>query len=520
MQLSELLKYENIVIQCHDNPDADALSSGYALYWYFEKKGKHPRFIYRGRNQISKSNLVIMVQQLKIPVLYEPDFDETVQLLVTVDCQYGQQNVTRTKAEHIAVIDHHQCTVELPDLTEIRSNIGSCATILWDMIREEGLSVDRDLLLSTALYYGLFTDTNRLSEISHPLDKDMRDSLIVNKSIITQMSNSNISLDELTITGRAILDYEYQLKNHYILIHAEQCDPNILGVISDFTMETVGVDIGLAYYVSPQEIKFSVRSCVKEVHANELAEFLADGLGGGGGHITKAGGTIRPEKLTQFSVDKVPGEDQDGGPAGQQVSEIDIEKVIRDVFKNRLDLYFSMYHIMYAKDTTLDTTIMKRYEKKPQHLGCVRLTDVFPPDTMVEIRTLEGDINVRVGIGQYLMIGIEGEVYPIAKEKLLKSYQMSDLPYDKTFEYEPCIKDVFTGEKKSVSAFARSVLSTGNVKIFARPLEEYVKLFTAWDEEKYYSGKPGDYIAVREDDPHDIYVINGRLFDQLYKEAE
>ena len=31
MKLSELLKYDDIVIQCHDNPDADALSSGYAL---------------------------------------------------------------------------------------------------------------------------------------------------------------------------------------------------------------------------------------------------------------------------------------------------------------------------------------------------------------------------------------------------------------------------------------------------------------------------------------------------------
>ena len=50
-------------------------------------------------------------------------------------------------------------------------------------------------------------------------------------------------------------------------------------------------------------------------------------------------------------------------------------------------------------------------------------------------------------------------------------------------------------------------------------LERYVKLFTAWDDEKYYSGKPGDYIAVREDDEHDIYIIKERLFNQLYNEV-
>ena len=176
MKLKQLLAFDDIVIQCHDNPDADALSSGYALYWYLTRMGKKPRFIYRGRNKLTKSNLLIMKEELKIPVHYEPDYDEEPELLVTVDCQYGQRNVTASAAKNIAVIDHHQTTVMLPPLSEVRSNIGSCATILWDMIREEGLQPEEDILLSTALYYGLFTDTNKLSEVSHPLDKDMRNS--------------------------------------------------------------------------------------------------------------------------------------------------------------------------------------------------------------------------------------------------------------------------------------------------------------------------------------------------------
>ena len=42
MQLKDLLKYNDIVIQCHDNPDADALASGYALWWYLTKNGRRP----------------------------------------------------------------------------------------------------------------------------------------------------------------------------------------------------------------------------------------------------------------------------------------------------------------------------------------------------------------------------------------------------------------------------------------------------------------------------------------------
>ena len=500
MELKDLLIFNDIVIQCHDNPDADALASGYALHWYFTRMGKSPVFIYRGKNKIQKSNLMIMKEALEIPVSYEPDFDRVPELLVTVDCQYGQKNVTLTKADTVAVIDHHQLTVDAPKLSEIRSNIGSCSTIIWDMIRDEGLSVDSDKLLSTALYYGLYTDTNRLSEISHPLDRDMQDMLVINKSIVTEMSNSNISLEELKITGKAILEYEYFENDKYLMIQAEQCDPNILGVISDFSMETAGVDVCLAFYVSYDEIKFSVRSCIKEVHANELAEYLSEGIGGGGGHIYKAGGSIRPEKL-----------DVSGG---QSVSE-----VIRAVFKERMTAYFEKYEIIYAKNTVLDATDMKKYEKQPQELGFLKISDVFPLNTIVEIRTLEGDVNIRVEEDKYLMVGIEGEIYPITEEKLEKSYNKTGKPYQRSFEYKPSIRDMFTGERKEVMPYAQGVISTGKSFIYARPLTRYVKLFTAWDDEKYYSGKPGDYIAFREDDVHDIYIIKGRLFNQLYKEV-
>ena len=503
MRLNELLKYNDIVIQCHDNPDADALSSGYALHRYFEKMGKNPRFIYRGRNKITKSNLLIMMDRLNVPVSYEPDLKEVPELLITVDCQHGQKNVTLTEAENVAIIDHHRATEDLPELSEVRSNLGSCATVVWDMVRDEGVVIDDDILLSTALYYGLFTDTNRLSEISHPLDRDMRDQLVINKSIITEMCNSGISLDELKITGKAILDNEYHGENRYLLIRAEWCDPNILGVISDLALETVGVDICVAYYVSSGEVKFSVRSCIKEVHANDLAAFLAEGIGGGGGHVTKAGGTIRPEKLLALN----------GG------EEEDLENIANYEFKSRLEEYFSLYTVLYARETTLDTSDMKMYEKKQQRLGYVELSQVFPLDTEVMIRTLEGDINLRIEKDIYLMIGIEGEVYPIKKEKLESSYLYSDEPFDKTFEYEPSITEVMTAERKGVLKYAHSVLSTGSVKIYAKPLTEHVKLFTSWDEERYNSGEPGDYIVVREDDPHDIYVINKRLFDDLYREV-
>lgn len=88
MMLDELLGYDHVTIQCHDNPDADAIASGYGLYCFFRDKGKDTRLLYSGRNKVRKANLMLMVEKLHIPLEYQPQMEDTVDgLLITVDCQ-------------------------------------------------------------------------------------------------------------------------------------------------------------------------------------------------------------------------------------------------------------------------------------------------------------------------------------------------------------------------------------------------------------------------------------------------
>ena len=88
MRLSELNKYQEIVIQCHDNPDADAIASGYGLFLYYKSLGKKVRFIYAGRQRIQKSNLIMMVEKLHIPIEYVTEI-VSCELLLLINCQYG-----------------------------------------------------------------------------------------------------------------------------------------------------------------------------------------------------------------------------------------------------------------------------------------------------------------------------------------------------------------------------------------------------------------------------------------------
>ena len=47
-----------------------------------------------------------------------------------------------------------------------------------------------------------------------------------------------------------------------------------------------------------------------------------------------------------------------------------------------------------------------------------------------------------------------------------------------------------------------------------------VKVFTVRDREKYVLGKPGDFLAVRCDNKHDIYIVERDIFYKTYEEIE
>lgn len=501
MQLKELLDYDNIIVQCHDNPDADALASGFGVYTYLKNRGKKVRIVYGGKFQLQKSNLVLMVTELGIPIEYVESIEDA-ELLVTVDCQYGEGNVIKFPAKTVAVIDHHQVSGELPALSEVRSNLGACSTVVRELLKAEGLDINEDKNLATALYYGLMTDTNGFAEIFHPLDKDLRDDAKYERALITRFRNANLSLEELEIAGRALLDYEYNEVYRYAIVEAKPCDPNILGIISDMMLEVDAVDICLVYSILPFGVKLSVRSCIKEVKANELAEYLTEKIGSGGGHMEKAGGFIRQEKLSkayEFYEDAT-----------------DVESFLR----LRMIDYFGDIQIIYAKDHEIDLTGMNLYRKKKIPVGYVKMAEVFQPGTIVSVRTLSGDMEVEVQEDTYMMIGIKGEVYPNNKEMFDRTYRVLDTPYTFDGEYAPTVKDTMEGETVSLIPYARACVAGGERYCYVKQLDHRVKIFTQWDADSYMLGTHGDYLAVHREELHDIFIIEEKLFEKTYEIVE
>lgn len=494
MQLSQLLQYDRITIQCHDNPDPDALASGMALYSYFKHNGKKARFIYSGKFRIRKSNLVLMIEKLDIPVEFVSPSDEKIDgLLITVDSCYGEGNITRFNADDIAVIDHHQASAPV-ELAQINPSLGSCSTLVWNMMKEADYDISSDKPLNTALYYGLMTDTGSFSELHHPLDRDMQDSLVYDKTLINLFCNSNFSIDDMVIAGKALINYTFIESCKCSIVHAAACDPNILGLISDLTLQVDKFNVCIVYNELSDGYKLSFRSCTKEVRASEFAEYLTSGVGSGGGHINKAGGFISKAALER----DYPNTD------------------FIDFLTSRINYYFGNSIIIDSRTYTPDTAGMKSYVKKQLRLGYVDPAEFLPVGTSVLIRTLEGDASMIIDNTFYIMIGLKGEVYPVNKSKFNKSYTVSDEPYNLETEYTPSLHCHSNGLVYKLDIYAHTCYSNGGARILARKCDRITKIFTPWYDESYMLGNPGDYFACRADDPGDIYIIADDIFQQSY----
>lgn len=498
MKLRNFLDYDKITIQCHDNPDADAIASGYGLYCYFKGQGKEVKFIYSGNAKIQKDNLCIMIEQLQIPIEYREKTDEKIEgVLITVDCQYGARNVTRFEADAVAIIDHHQ--QEITEVKEclIKSTYGSCSTLVWELLLNEAYDIKENENLQTALYYGLYMDTGQLMEIFNPKDKDLRDSMRFDFLLLKRLQNCNMSMKELGIVANSIINCVQNTKERYVIVHAQPCDANILGVISDLVLQVSEVDVCIVFNELSDGIKLSVRSCVREMQACHLAEFLTKEMGSGGGHLSKAGGFISKVKYKAVYC----------------------ELAIEQYFQKRMDEYIESYDLIEAADYQFQKQGMKKYRKKNMPIGYVETTKVYEAGTPILVRTLEGDTNTVSDEENYVMIGIKGEVYPIKKEKFVRNYKVLEAAYSlEDVDYVPTIKNEITGEVADLISYGKTCVAVGEVTIYAKPLEKGIKIFTAWDKEKYMKGDPGDYLAVRSDDLHDVYVIRRDIFFDTYEE--
>lgn len=287
----------------HKYPDQDALASAFGLQALLAMKGKKSTICYNG--QIDKHNTVKMIELLHIIIFDINRLDmNSEDEIILVDGQKGNLNMDDFVGKEIACIDHHPvCETSGYGFCDIRSDIGSCSTIIAEYFAENQLQISCDI--ATALLYGLKVDTANLTRRVSVTDIDMFSYLFKKADVekLRNFENSSLRKDDLIAYQAAISNLKIEGRLGIAKI-GDDCSEAIIGSISDFLMALSEVDFTLVYSYRVGGLRFSVRSESKVVDAGKVIKEALKGYGDGGGHATMAAGFI-PNLKTEYEIREI-----------------------------------------------------------------------------------------------------------------------------------------------------------------------------------------------------------------------
>ncbi len=297
--LRAVADYDRVLVVTHDNPDPDAIASGWAVHWLIRQKlGMPVRLI--GGGAIVRAENRHMVKLLAPPIeLVEAVDVDPRTATILVDCASTASNhvLGGLPVRPVAVIDHHQVRGPRQRLAfrDIRPRVAASATIAASYLKDERLDPPSDL--ATSLLYGIHTETQ--GSQTHYTAVDRR--------IVTWLTNyadpgKLAEIENAPLTREYYSDLVLALQSSFIYDEAVFCflpraqGPETVAEVADLLSRCSGIRKVLCGAVVGDQLFISVRTGVAAGNAAELVHTTLVGLGVGGGHEHRAGGQIR---LTQ-----------------------------------------------------------------------------------------------------------------------------------------------------------------------------------------------------------------------------
>lgn len=197
---------------------------------------------------------------------------------------------------------------------------------------------------------------------------------------------------------------------------------------------------------------------------------------------------------------------------------------VNQYLKNRLDKYFSEVDIVDSLNNKFDFEEFKRYRKKKIPWAYVKTTDIAKKGEILLVKSLENTSGIKITVSddKYIMIGIRGEVYDIAREKFEKSYMETEEEFDvfdKILDFIPEVESYPEENGIAIDEYAKLCYPKSEAVIYAKEIKKRTKVFGKNNREDYFVGNPLDYLAVRIDDEQDSYIIKKDIFEDTYEEG-
>ena len=290
--ISVLDRNTPVLVQTHDFPDHDAVGAACGLSALLRIKGYLSLVTFGG--MIQSISLGEMIERLEIPfVPFDAACANGRYQTVVVDGSPASGTVRTVAGELIGVIDHHPSRKKNKcPFIDVRTDTGSCSSIVWTYWRECGLEPDRTT--ATALLAGIQLDTDFLSRKVSETDLDAHRALyfLGNPKLAGDVVRTALSVAQLADIGRAFSDVTVQGTVLLAEVRGEYSS-ELLSVLADFLLRLQEVTFIAVLAAGGETFRISARTRDDELDAGYVLHKALKGIGTGGGHPHMAGGVIR-----------------------------------------------------------------------------------------------------------------------------------------------------------------------------------------------------------------------------------
>ena len=292
-QLLQQINREHVYIQTHNFPDPDAIASAYGLQRLLAYRGIPATICYQGK--IDRYSTGKLVELMGIELFTTEELENVLteeDEVILVDSQKGNSNIINITGDEIICVDHHPLNEKYSyRFTDIRPEVGACATIIAQYFYENGIPMDDKV--ATTLTYGIRIDTCNLSRGVSKLDVEMiyRMFDLCDNDIIRMLEHSNLCFEDLLAYSSAISSIEVYDDISFANTGLN-CPEALIASVSDFMLALKEVSFSVVYSRREGGIKLSVRSERTALDAGKIISEALSEVGNGGGHSSMAGGFI------------------------------------------------------------------------------------------------------------------------------------------------------------------------------------------------------------------------------------
>lgn len=303
---------DSAAVLMHPNPDPDAMASAMAVEQLAETVDTDTRLCYSG--QIRRP------ENRAFETVVGADFERIEKArsiagdsVILVDHNESRGFADADRIDPVAVVDHHPGDGTGSTFTDVRTDIGSCATILSEYLSDRGLTpVDPDAddvpengvpsTVATGLLYGIQSDTKYLT--SGCSDADFRAASYLYQGVdeerLDRIANPEVDPEVLDVKARAISDRE--VRNAFVVSDVGTVsNGDAVPEAADELLRLEGVTAVVVIADKDDELRISGRSRDDRVHMGNSLDRAVDPIpeSSAGGHERMGGGQVPLEQFVE-----------------------------------------------------------------------------------------------------------------------------------------------------------------------------------------------------------------------------